>query len=227
MIDTALLPQILCYGLWLALVFGLAEFLRSRQVEGEIVRKVIHIGVGNIILLAWFLQVPRWLGVGFALVFCGIALLSYRIKILQSLNGVGRKSFGTFFYALSIGLLLLLFWQAEQHQQPFAVIGILVMTWGDALAALVGQTWGRHHYQVGQIQKSWEGSLTMWGVSAGVIMAILSGAFGFSPLLVPLSLGVGLIATGLEMVSWAGLDNLTVPLVSALLSYGLFQILPI
>ncbi len=220
-----LLPQILGYGLWLALVFGLAEFLRSRQVEGERVRKVIHIGVGNIILLAWVWQAPRWLGVGFAVLFSVIALISYRVKILQSLNGVGRKSFGTFFYALSIGLLLGIFWRAEDHLRSFAVIGVLVMTWGDALAALVGQTWGRHPYQVGSIQKSWEGSLTMWGVSTAVILAVLSGVLGVSLTWVPLAVGVGLISTGLEVISWGGLDNLTVPLASAALSYWLVQLL--
>lgn len=223
-LDLHLLPQILGYGLWLALVFGLAEFLRSRQVEGERVRKVIHIGVGNIIWLAWLWQVPRWLGVSFALIFSGVALLSYRVKILQSLNGVGRKSFGTFFYALSIGLLLGVFWRTEDRLQCFAVIGVLVMTWGDALAALVGQTWGHHPYQVGPIQKSWEGSLTMWGVSTLVILGVLSGVWGVSLVWVPIAVAVGLISTGLEVVSWGGLDNLTVPLVSAALSYWLVQI---
>ncbi|MEN9205285.1 MAG: hypothetical protein Q6K70_05700, partial [Thermostichales cyanobacterium DRC_bins_46] len=159
----AVWQQTLWYALWLGVVFALAEGLRARHWDGEIVRKVIHIGVGNIIWLAWLLQVPQGLGVGFSLLFSLLALLSYHIPILPSLNGVGRQSLGTFFYALSIGLLLALFWR--DPLRVFAVIGILVMTWGDALAALVGKRWGSHRYSCWGIGKSWEGSLTMWGVS--------------------------------------------------------------
>jgi phytol kinase len=161
--------------------------------------------------------------VGFSLVFAGLALLSYRVAILPSLNGVGRRSFGTCFYAISIGLLLFWFWRPQR--QVFAVIGILVMTWADALAGLVGKTWGKHPYQLGSIQKSWEGSLTMWAVSSLVIAALLLGYFGFSLPLLGVSLLVGGMAMGLEVFSWWGLDNLTVPLASAGLCFVLIQIL--
>ncbi|NJM00035.1 MAG: phosphatidate cytidylyltransferase [Synechococcaceae cyanobacterium SM2_3_2] len=219
----ALLLQVLCCGLWLGLVFGLAELLRRRQVDSEIVRKVVHIGVGNIILLAWFLQVPRWTGILFSVIFAGLVLVSFRVKILESLNGVNRHSFGTFFYAVSIGILLGVFWFPARGLQPFAVIGILVMTWGDALAALVGQAWGKHPYQIGSLRKSWEGSLTMCGVSTVVVLAVLTGVWGWSVALVPAALLVGVVAAGLEMISWSGLDNLTVPLGCGVLSYWLFK----
>jgi phytol kinase len=216
-----LIPQMAYYTLWLGGVFTVAETLRRWQVNGELVRKVIHIGVGNIILLAWALQVPRELGILFSLLFSGVALASYRIKILQSLNGVGRKSLGTFFYALSFGLLIGLFWFPQAGLQPFAVVGILIMTWGDAVAALVGQSWGRHPYQIGSIQKSWEGSLTMWGISTLVAGSVLTLSFGASLPITGIALIVGAVATGLEVFSWWGLDNLTVPLISGLLSYWL------
>lgn len=213
--------QIGLCALWLGLVFGVAEWLRGRQVGGELVRKFVHIGVGNIILLAWFLQIPRLTGILFSVLFSVLVLLSYQVKILESLNGVGRRSFGTFFYAVSMGLLLTFFWYPGI--QPFAVIGVLVMTWGDALAALVGQTWGRH--RLGSLRKTWEGSLTMWAVSSGVVFLVMMAVAGGSWDWVLGSLAIGLVATGLEMVSWGGLDNLTVPLGSAVLSYWLFNAL--
>ncbi len=216
-----LLPQLICYGLWLVTVFGVAELLRSRQVEAEWVRKVIHIGVGNIILLAWWLDVPQWLGVVCAVIAAGLALVSYKVNILQSLNGVGRKSFGTFFYAVSIGVLIALFWVTNLHL--FAVIGILVMTWGDALAALIGQTWGYHPYQIGPIHKSWEGSLTMWVISGVVVALVLGLAQGWSDQVGRVAIVIGTLATGLEIMSWRGIDNLTVPLASGVLSYWLTQ----
>jgi phytol kinase len=200
--------------LWLGLVGALAAGLHYRGADSELVRKVVHIGTGNVILLAWWLQIPAWVGIGASILFGVITLLSYRFPILPGINSVGRKSLGTFFYAVSIGVLIAWFWET----QPYcAVIGILVMTWGDGLAALIGQRWGRHLYKLWGMQKSWEGSLTMLTVSfivSSLILLEVQGA-GWQTWLV--SLGVALVATGLEAFSKLGIDNLTVPLGSALI----------
>ncbi|WP_338038849.1 hypothetical protein [Neosynechococcus sphagnicola] len=116
-------------GGWLGLVVLVAEGLhRGGAANPEVVRKVVHIGTGNVILLAWWLQIPAWIGVLAAVVFSAIALLSYYIPIFTSINGVGRKSLGTFFYAVSIGVLIAWFWPVQQPQ--YAALGVLVMTWG-------------------------------------------------------------------------------------------------
>ncbi len=65
----------------------------------------------------------------------------------------------------------------------------------------------------------------MWAVSSLVIAALLLGYFGFSLPLLGVSLLVGGMAMGLEVFSWWGLDNLTVPLASAGLCFVLLQIL--
>ena len=39
------------------------------------------------------------------------------------------------------------------------------MAWGDGLAAIIGQRFGKHQYQIGTIKKSWEGSLAMTGAA--------------------------------------------------------------
>jgi phytol kinase len=219
--------QLACYAAWLAVVFVAAETLRHCQVDGERVRKVIHIGVGNIILLAWILDAPRSIGIGASVLFSLVAWLSYHIKILPGLNGVNRQSFGTVFYAASIGILIALFWTPGRYM--FAVIGVLVMTWGDAIAALVGQAWGRHPYTVFGNRKSWEGSLAMWGVSTLAIASMLLAGHYWLGVPLPWWLACGVavlvaaIATGLEVFSWRGIDNLTVPLASGALSYWLLQ----
>ncbi|MEO0802020.1 MAG: phosphatidate cytidylyltransferase [Cyanobacteria bacterium J06642_2] len=221
----SIIVQTFYYALWLGAVFGLAELLRSHQVDGELVRKVIHIGVGNIIILAWILDVPRTLGIVVSIGFSLVALLSYRVKLLQSLNGVNRQSFGTFFYALSIALAITWFWLPGL--KVCAVLGVMVMTWGDALAAIVGQRWGHHGYELAGIRKSWEGSLTMGGASAAVIAAVLlwsQSAWACVPLplawIGAVALGLGAISALLESLSWRGIDNITVPLATCWLSYG-------
>ncbi len=228
-IELGLVTQMTCYTLWLAVVFGVAEWLRSRQFEGEAVRKVIHIGVGNIIVLAWLFDIPQPIAVSVSLLFSFLALLSYRVKILQSLNGVARDSYGTFFYAASIACLFALYWRPGLH--AYAAIGVLVMTWGDALAALIGRRWGRRQYVFAGVTKSWEGSAVMWLVSSIAIAAVLSTSSWWMPGQ-PLgwggvilgALAIGAISALLEMLSWRGLDNITVPLASAGLSYWLIEI---
>jgi phytol kinase len=207
----------------LALVLLLAEGLsRFTQTDPEITRKIVHIGTGNVILLAWWLQIPDWLGITASIVFSILTLLSYRYPVLPSVSGIGRQSWGTFFYAVSIGILIALFW--SQGLPQYAALGILVMTWGDGLAALIGKRFGKHRYQVWGIPKSWEGSLTMGVVSYVVSLAILLGTQGNSWQTWGISLVVAMVATGLEAFSKFGIDNLTVPLGSAIVGFILTQL---
>ncbi|MBD3880649.1 phosphatidate cytidylyltransferase [Phormidium tenue FACHB-886] len=203
--------------LWLTAVGLLAAGLK-RWFTGdpEIIRKAVHIGTGNVILLAWWLKIPAWVGIAASVLFSLVALLSYSLPILPGINSVGRKSWGTFFYSVSIGVLIAVFWrQAPQY----AAIGILTMTWGDGLAALIGQRWGQHRYKLMEIQKSWEGSLTMALVSYGVSSLILLSIQGNVPQTWLVPLAIALVSTGLEAFSKLGIDNLTVPLGSAIVGF--------
>jgi phytol kinase len=214
------LVQIGLVAAWLAVVGGVAEGLRRTiNLDAEITRKIVHIGSGHVILLAWWLHTPTWMGLAASVVSSGVALLSYRCPILPGINGVGRRSLGTFFYAVSIGVLTAAFWPLGLPQ--YAALGILVMAWGDGLAALVGQNLGRHPYKVFGNQKSWEGSLTMALASFIISLLILGLTTGFTAAVAGTALVVAIAATLLETLSFYGLDNLTVPLGSAALAYGL------
>lgn len=215
---TAIAAKAAVVLVWLGLVGGLAEGLRRwSDTNSEVTRKIVHIGAGQVILLAWWLQTPTWMGIAASVTFAAIALLSYRFPILPGINSVGRPSLGTFFYAVSIGVLMGLFWPPSL--QEYAAVGILIMTWGDGLAALVGQNYGRHPYKIGAIQKSWEGSLAMLVVSFGVCLLVLGLSQGFSFWGLGQAIIVALAATALEAFSKFGIDNLTVPISSAILAY--------
>jgi phytol kinase len=208
--------------LFLAATILLAEVLnRLTQLNVEFTRKVVHIGTGNVILLAWWLDVPAWLGIAAAIIASITALISYILPILPSINSVGRKSLGTFFYAVSIGILIGWFWPLAQPQ--YAATGILVMAWGDGMAALIGQKFGRHPYQIFGNSKSWEGSLTMLAVSFLVTILILLSVFGNHPVIWLTGISVAIMATSLETFSQLGIDNLTVPLGSAALAFVLLH----
>ena len=213
-------------GLGLGAIVLAAETLHRRtSTSSELARKIVHIGTGNVILVAWWLQIPAWVGISASIIASIIALLSYYIPFLPGINSVGRKSLGTFFYAISIGVLVAWFWPIQQFH--YAAIGILVMTWGDGLAGLIGQQFGQHPYEVWGMRKSWEGSLTMALTSYAVTCLILLSVQGnvWQTWLVPIAIAI--IATTLESFSKFGLDNLTVPLGSAALAYYLSQNFPL
>ncbi len=216
--------QIASVAAWLSLILLLAGVVNAKAKDDpEIVRKIVHIGTGNVILLAWWLDIPASVSITASILASIVTLLSYLFPILPGINSVGRKSFGTFFYSVSIGVLVACFWYLQQPQ--YAALGILVMAWGDGLAALIGQRFGKHKYKFFGRQKSWEGSLAMAIVSFFISVMILIGVEGNIWQTWVISLAVALVATGLETISFVGVDNLTVPLGSAALAFFLTQLI--
>lgn len=214
------LIQVGSVAIWIGLVL-LTSLLVKRSPFGspEIVRKIVHIGTGNVILLAWGFQMPSWLGVSASILFSGVTLLSYWLPILPMINGVGRQSWGTFFYSVSIGVLIAVFWPLGQPQ--YAVIGILVMTWGDGMAALIGQRWGKHPFTLWGNTKSWEGCGTMALVSFVVTSGVLWTCQGPLGATWGVAGAIAVFATVLELFSKVGIDNLTVPLGSGAIAFCL------
>jgi phytol kinase len=208
---------------WVFLIILIAWLVsRFTPNQPEIIRKIVHIGSGNVILLAWWFHIPAYVGISAAILAGLISVISYFVPVLPGINSVGRQSLGTFFYAVSIGILVGYFWYL--HKPEYAALGILIMAWGDGLAALIGQRFGKHKYYLFGVNKSWEGSLTMTVVSYLVSVIILLAARGNSWQIWLVSALVSILATLLESVSFWGIDNLTVPIGSAILAYSLTQI---
>jgi phytol kinase len=200
-----------------------AELLhRYTEAKPEHIRKVVHIGTGNVMLIAWLLQLPAWVGMTSA-VLAGIAtLISYRLPILPGVNSVGRKSLGTFFYAVSIGILTAIFWPLQLPY--YGVIGILIMAWGDGLAAIIGQRFGQHPYTIFGNTKSWEGTATMFFVSYTIVSIVLFSVQGNIWQTWAIGIPVAIAATAVESIAQWGLDNLSVPLISAGLAFAINQL---
>ena len=208
---------------YLGVLVVIADVLsRLLPKDPELTRKIVHIGSGNVILLAWWFNISRQVIVSAAIIAAAIAITSYIIPILPSIESVGRKSFGTLFYAISIGVLSACFWQTSPQ---YTVIGILIMAWGDGMAAIIGQRFGRHTYKIGEITKSWEGSLAMATASFAVSELVLLSVEGNSWHILLISIIVALIATILEAFSKLGIDNLSVPLGSGFICFLCLQAL--
>jgi phytol kinase len=154
--DLNLWLRIVTVPVYVGTIVLIAELLhRYTDTNPEQVRKVVHIGTGNVIIIAWLLHLPTWVGAISGVLAAVITLISYRLPILPGVNSVGRKSFGTFFYAVSIGIVTIVFWPIDLPY--YGVIGILIMAWGDGLAAIIGQKFGKHPYTIAGNTKSWNG----------------------------------------------------------------------
>jgi len=219
---TTLIIQISAVAIWLGIVFLASQILHRFKQDPELVRKVVHIGTGHVLLIAWWLHIPVWLCVTAGILFSAIALFSHYTSILPMLNNVGRKTYGIFYYALSITILVAFLW--DSHPQ-YAVIGVMVMSWGDGMAALIGKRFGKHTFIYMGNQRSLEGSFAMFATSLLVMLCIFGFTHGIRLTDLRVAMPVAAIAAMLEAFSPGGTDNLSVPLSSAFLSYALQSIL--
>jgi len=195
-------------ALWIIIVLLIA-FLCKRYFpkKEELSRKIIHIGTGPVILLAWLFDVPKNIAF-FTAFLITIALgVNYQYRLLPAIEDIERKSFGTIAYGISITLLLLLFWP---HYASSVCIGVLSMAFGDGLAGLIGRSVKSPKWSILDQTKSIVGTLTMGSVVA-ITTSIISSTnnLGIQPLEI---LVISLIATFLEQISPFGIDNLTVPI---------------
>jgi len=198
-------------ALWLSLLAATAVFIRSRwNSHGEWSRKLVHIGGGAVVPLAWLFGIDRWLAIPAAAAITLLALFNHRRRLLPAIEDVGRHSYGTVAYGASITLLLWLFWP---DRADAVCAGVLVMAVGDGLAGLLGPRIPSPSWQVLGERRSLAGTATMALASLAVLALMASVAPQH-----PGALALGLLALGataLEQLALLGLDNLTVPLTVA------------
>ncbi len=209
---------------YVAVVFFLAEkVLKSRP---EVSRKFLHIMVGNMIFAMPFFSDP-WIMLLFITLPITIALFFLTeyspIKIENEVTESGH-ALGLFFYAGIWSILLFIFpIMIDPNLLWIVALAIVPLVYGDGFAALVGGKWGRVKYHVFGGEKSLEGSLAMLAVTAvlAVFVWMFYTALGYT---LPefnfwYILIISALATICEAVSYGGVDNLTVPAVTAILYY--------
>lgn len=196
---------------------------RQFGIATDITRKVVHIGAGMWIfgVLALF---DTWqVGVIPFATFIGLNYFFYRVKLFKGIDS-DTASPGTVYFAIAITAISLVFWrpQGPIDHAPAIVAGIMTMTWGDALAALIGKHFGTRRYTINGSTRSYEGSAVMFGVSLlviGLSLSLLPGS-SLTPyadlprtgaIIIATIVGAA-TATVVEALSPHGTDNLTVPI---------------
>jgi phytol kinase len=196
---------------------GIGEGLRRwRGYSTEFTRKLIHIAVG-MWAFGTVLLFEQWC---FAIIpplsFVVLNYISHRQEIFKSVETGEKGNLGTVYFPISFAIILCLFWERPN----FLVASLMPMTWGDALAAILGRRYGRRKYSVLGSTRSLEGSLAMFLFSwlATFLALYLLPPLGWQMSLF-YSLVVAVFATLVEALSPWHIDNLTAPLLSAALLY--------
>jgi phytol kinase len=198
------------------LVGGIGVLARRFGWEAEAARKASHVAVGLAALpLPWlFSDDAPVLLLAFAAcagLFALRAIPALKARFGCALHGIARASFGEFAFVGGVALAFVL-----AHDHPAAYIAaILTLALGDAAAALVGRSFGRHPYAVGRARKSLEGSCTFFAVAV-LVAALLPGALSVAAVA-----AFALATTLAEALAGDGLDNAAIP-VAGLLALRLF-----
>ena len=197
--------------LYLFLIFSVSVvFKKFNDDSKEIVRKIIHIGIGPLIPIAQFLKIDQNSALFFTGIISLLVLINYNYKIFPSIEDVERKSYGTLFYCFSLFILIYLFWDKD----PYALItGFFIMTFGDGLAGLIGKSFNSKSWIFLKQKKSLFGTLTMFLTSLIVICSVgytQKSSFSIN------YFTIAFLATVLEQFSLLGIDNCIVPISSAI-----------
>lgn len=213
----------------LLLMFGLLKLYELKcQPHPEVLRKALHSGMGAVTLCFPWLFHQTW-PVWLLAISCILLLVA--IKKIPALarhwsgivDGVKRVSFGDLYFPLAVAALFQL--SDAGGNRVLYLVPIMLMTFADAAAALVGIRFGRHRFQIVQSHKSIEGSLSFFAVGFFcVYFPLLIFTSLDHVIIIMVALLVAALAMLLEAVAWAGLDNLFVPLGTYLL---LLRVMPL
>jgi phytol kinase len=225
----------------LAVLGGLLGALRLYQKWGaprpELLRKILHVGMGLMALsFPWLFDPPSsWpiLVLG-TLSLAGMVAMR-TVKALKGsvgtvVSGVGRFSLGEIYFPLAIALQWHIYLFASgpsDYRVLLYCIPLLLLTLADAAAALVGVNYGSLRFSTSDGVKSAEGSLAFFLCAfLCVHIPLLLGSDKGRQETVLIAALLALVATLFEAISWAGLDNLVLPLVGYLLLRIYLGLLP-
>lgn len=202
--------------LFIFMLIGVSTVLSKKNLlSNEGSRKFIHIGVANWWFIAMYYFDSRvWASI-VPVAFILLNYMSYKFNVVKAMErDGGSNDLGTVYFPISLLVLVLI--SFSSYSQPYVgALGILIMGYGDGLAAVLGKKFGKKKFMIFGNEKSIVGSSTMFIASFIVSFLVLSF---YSPNnLFAKSITLALFSTVVEGISPFGLDNLTVPILASLL----------
>ena len=197
-------------GIYIVFIFLISKLFKNFYPNNqELLRKIIHIGMGPLIPLAKFLEIEQSAAQYFAGGISILIVINYIYKLFPIIEDIDRKSFGTFFYCFSLLILISLFWDQDSLA---LTAGFFVMTFGDGLAGLIGKNFKSKSWKIFNQKKSIIGTATMFLISL-LVVSILG--FKNNTDFNYYYFGIALAATLFEQISIIGIDNISVPIITS------------
>lgn len=221
------LGMVLVLGTLAALMAALRYWQGLGTPHPELIRKLLHIGMGSVTLSFPWLFDREWPIIVLGVLAVGGMLSLRLVKGLKTslgcvVSGVARVSLGEVYFPLAVAILFLLYLHdndaSPTRRTLFYCVPLLLLTLADAVAALIGVNYGKLRYPTSDGQKSTEGSLAFFlcaFLCTHIPLLLWGGIGNVETLLIAVLLAW--LATMFEAIAWAGLDNLALPLISYLL----------
>jgi phytol kinase len=202
-------------GLLVGMFGALKLYERFLHPHPELLRKLMHVGMGLVVIsFPWVFHGEQW---PVLLLSASSMVLLLAVKYVPRLRdgigtvltGVNRASLGEICFPIAVGTL----WILSRQDKFLFVVPMIILTLADAVAALVGITYGKVRYLTSDGFKSAEGSIAFFSIaflSVHVPLLLFTNCGRAESLL--LGLIIGILSTLLEAIAARGLDNLLIPL---------------
>lgn len=205
---------------FVVLVLVVAQLMVTRRiVTAPVARKIIHISVAHWWLIAMAMNESLVAALIGPVFFVAFNFVAKKLDLMRALEPKGESSYGTVYFPISL-IVLVFFTFGGHFATAVGAVGCLVLGYGDGLATLFGRALRSPRLRIFGATKTVAGSATMFLASAVVVyvVAVLS-EFPAGPAILA-ALATAAVATVLEAATPFGLDNITVPIGSALF-YGI------
>ena len=180
-------------------------------------RKFLHIMTGNIAFILPLFEtgwVMAFIAAGPFILFTFLMSPYSPIKSMRGKTSEAGHGLGLVYYAITWTVLAYVFFD---HREIIAM-GILAMSYGDGLASLIGIKYGQRKYTVFKDTKSYVGSIAMFVCTfILLVIALLFYSVPITGRVAAYLLCMAGVATVVEGVTPLGLDNLSVPFVTAVM----------
>jgi phytol kinase len=214
-------------GFLATLVVMLSHGLKRDLLGQEAARKTLHIGMGLLATAFPWMFSAFW-PIAVLAVLATVGLMVLRTPRLRGsfglvLGSAERSGLGIICFSAGIACAYALFLHDAERRVVLYVVPVLTMAIADAVAALVGERYGRHRFNAVGGRKSIEGSMAFFVIASCccLLPLLCMPELSLSRALV-LTMILATTLTLVEASAGFGLDNLLLPVIGQLVLSQLY-----
>lgn len=197
------------------------------KVNEEYSRKFVHIMIGNWWLIALYFFTNVYTALVVPVAFCIISYYSIKknspnglLSFFERREANEKKSYGIIVYPISLAIMAIVSYACTNNHY-LGGVGIVALSYGDGMAAVIGKLYPKGKYTIGYAHKTLAGSIAMLIMTFVMLIVYLVFIVGLHMnTIIYRVIITAIIATIVEAITPRGFDNLSVP-ISALVTYML------